>query len=159
MTLGHLSPESGSSNGPPPAFRPGRETADERGLSEGLRGRILVVEDEYFVGLSIESALAAAGFEVLAVVTSGEEALAKFEYLKPQLVLMDIRLAGKIDGIDTAVELRRAGVPSLFASAHSDPGTRARGELAKPVGWITKPFSDAALIEAVTSALKQITSQ
>ena len=159
MILGYPSIQFVSHKGRVPPIEPGREKAEDRSVAQGTAGRILVVEDDYFVGLSIESALAEAGFEVLAVVTTGEEALANGLAMKPQLVIMDIRLAGKIDGIETARELRRIGIPSLFASAHSDPGTRARGEAAKPLGWIIKPFSDGALIDAVTTALKQITRQ
>lgn len=118
------------------------------------RARILVVEDNYFVALNIESALLDAGFEVLGVVDSGEEALESVAVAKPDLVLMDIRLAGALDGIDTAIALHGMNIPSLFASAHCDPGMQARGANAEPRGWLVKPFTDAQLLNAVHLALE-----
>lgn len=118
------------------------------------RARILVVEDNYFVALNIESALLDAGFDVLGVVDSGEEALESVAAAKPDLVLMDIRLAGALDGIDTAIAMHALDIPSLFASAHCDAGMQARGADAEPRGWLVKPFTDAQLLEAVRAALQ-----
>lgn len=140
----------------PPSGSKKTQKASKPAEGESRAGRILVVEDDYFVGLALETALEGAGFTVLGVVTTGEEALVKAAELRPQLVLMDIRLAGPMDGIETARELRRQNIPSLFASAHSDPATRSRGQSARPLGWITKPFSDAALVDAVTAAVGRL---
>ncbi len=118
-------------------------------------GRIVVAEDNYLVGLAIEQALLDAGHEVAAVVASGEEAVSEASRLRPDLVLMDIRLAGQMTGIEAAVELKALGIPSLFASAHSDTATRLSGERAMPLGWLTKPFSAAELVSAVAAALAQ----
>ncbi len=118
------------------------------------RGRILVVEDNYFVALNIESSLLDAGFDVLGVVDSGEAALASVADSRPDLVLMDIRLAGALDGIETAIALHSMNIPSLFASAHCDDGMKARGATAEPRGWLVKPFTDAQLLEAVHLALE-----
>lgn len=118
------------------------------------RTRILVVEDNYFVALNIESALLDAGFEVAGVVDSGEEALAVVADTRPDLVLMDIRLAGELDGIDTAIALRDLNIDCVFASAHHDAGMKARGAPAKPRGWLVKPFTDAQLVETVRLALE-----
>ena len=104
------------------------------------RGRVLIVEDEYFVALDAEDALTSAGF-------TAEVAAAE----APDIVLMDIRLAGLRDGIDAAAEIRsRLGIPSLFATAHSDAATRARGdEAASPLGWLTKPYTPSEVALAV----------
>jgi DNA-binding response OmpR family regulator len=133
-----------------------KQAAHHKAESLRLVARILVVEDDYLVGLNSESALAEAGYQVVAVVPSGEEALQIAAELHPELVLMDIRLAGAMDGIDAAMALRKENVPVLYASAHSDEPTRLRGEEAKPLGWLTKPFSDAQLIAAVQAALRRI---
>lgn len=117
------------------------------------RSRILVVEDNYFVGLTIENALTDAGYEVTAVVDSGEAALENVVDGRPDLVLMDIRLAGDLDGIETAIALHRKGIVSLFASAHFDTAIKERGAAARPAGWLVKPFSDSELIGAVGLAL------
>lgn len=120
----------------------------------GARAQILVVEDNYFVALTIENALTDAGYRVLAVVDSGEAALESVAEARPDLVLMDIRLAGDLNGIDTAVALRRQGIVSLFASAHFDEGIKARGAAARPAGWLVKPFSDAEVVDVVRLALR-----
>ena len=129
---------------------------DSRRTGPGVAppGRILIVEDDYFVALESEAALLEAGHEVVAAVTTGEEALEVAGRTRPELVVMDIRLAGTLDGIDTAAELlRRHGLRCLFASAHADPGTRARAEAARPLGWLTKPYTGHALVAAVATAL------
>jgi DNA-binding response OmpR family regulator len=125
------------------------------------RGRVLVVEDEYFVALAAEEALAAAGFEVVGVTATAEEAVEIARAERPDLVLMDIRLAGARDGIDAAAEIRgRLGIPSLFATAHSDAATRARGEgAAAPMGWLTKPYAPTELAAAVAAALAKLRGQ
>jgi two-component system, response regulator PdtaR len=133
---------------------------ERRGAAEqpATAARILVVEDEYFVALTIEDALVDAGHEVVGVVASGEEALDAANELQPELVLMDIRLKGEMTGIDAALELRRRGVPSIFASAHSDETTKEAGGKAQPAGWLVKPFSHAELVAAVRAALARIRS-
>ena len=125
------------------------------------RGRVLVVEDEYFVALAAEEALAAAGFEVVGVAATAEEAVEIARAERPDLVLMDIRLAGVRDGIDAAAEIRSGlGIPSLFATAHSDAATRARGEgAAAPMGWLTKPYAPTELAAAVAAALAKLRGQ
>jgi len=128
----------------------------EHDSTEALTGKILIVEDDYFVGMTMEQALVDAGHEVLAVVNTGEEAVLESTRLRPDLVLMDIRLAGQMSGIEAALALRAEGITSLFASAHSDVATRSAGEKAQPAGWVTKPFSNADIVSAVAAALSQI---
>jgi CheY-like chemotaxis protein len=119
------------------------------------RGRVLIVEDEYFVALDAEDALTFAGFTVVGVATTAEEAAEIAAAESPDIVLMDIRLAGSRDGIDAAAEIRtRLGIPSLFATAHSDAATRARGDnAASPLGWLTKPYTQSEVTTAVTEAI------
>jgi DNA-binding response OmpR family regulator len=141
--------------GPPRSVR----TAAGEPEGVGSAGLILVVEDDYFVGLANEQALMDAGYTVVGVVATGEEAIAMAARSRPDLVLMDIRLAGEMDGIDAAIALRGQGIPTLFASAHSDRHTRQRGEQAKPTGWLVKPFSDAELVAAVRAGLLRSASR
>jgi two-component system, response regulator PdtaR len=122
----------------------------------GSTARILIVEDDFLVGISIEETLLEAGHDVVGLVATGEEAVEKGVLLRPDLVLMDIRLAGEMTGIEAAVQLRREGVPSLFASAHSDPGIKEAGVEAEPLGWLHKPFSSSALTAAVDLALARL---
>jgi CheY-like chemotaxis protein len=135
-----------------------RAQAGQEGGSaaDAARGRVLIVEDEYFVALDAEEALTSAGYEVCGIATSAEEALAEAE--RPELVLMDIRLLGPRDGIEAAAEIRqRLGLRSLFATAHSDSATRARAEAAaSPLGWLIKPYSREQLNGAVGAAMARL---
>lgn len=121
-----------------------------------MSARLFVVEDEYFVALVIEETMVSAGHDVLGVYASGEAAIAAAAELKPDLVLMDIRLAGAMTGIEAAIALKQLGIPCIFASANSDDGTRRAAERAAPLGWVTKPFAEAELVSAVAAALQRI---
>jgi CheY-like chemotaxis protein len=90
--------------------------------------RVLVVEDEFFLAVQIEEWLREAGFEVVDVVYTAEEAVAVAAAERPGLVIMDIRLAGETDGIAAALDiLARTGIRCIFASAHADPRARREG--------------------------------
>ena len=116
--------------------------------------RILIVEDDYFVAIDLEHRLQEAGFAVVGVATCFEEACELAASQKPVLALMDIRIAGARDGVETAIELQKLfRIPSIFATAHSDAVTRKRAEAARPAGWLQKPYSSSALLYAVRSAL------
>lgn len=140
--------------GAPPAARSGADGRTGTAPSPS-RGRILIVEDEYFVALDTEDALTSAGFTVVGVAATAEEAVGMTAAEAPDIVLMDIRLAGPRDGIDAAAEiLGRFGIRSLFATAHSDAATRARGDsAAAPLGWLTKPYSQGEVTAAVAEAI------
>ena len=146
-----------SSNG---HFGPDGVTASAAVLSPadkavGSNGpRILIVEDDYFVAVDLEYCLQEAGYAVVGLAASAEEAFELAAAKKPVLALMDIRIAGARDGVETAIELQKSfGIPSIFATAHGDAATRKRAEEAQPLGWLQKPYSAAALIEAVRFAL------
>jgi len=114
--------------------------------------RVMVAEDEYFVALDTSDLLTDAGYEVVAVVGTGEEAVAVAARLRPDVTLMDITLGGKMDGIEAAIALREMGLPVIFASAHSDPPMLARGAMANPLAWLTKPFDQVAMTRAMSRA-------
>src|SRR4051795_12889414 len=97
-------------------------------------------EDDYLVAIGLEHNLQEAGFEVVGIAGTAEEAVGLAAELKPHLAIMDVRLAGRRDGVDAAIELHATyGIPSLFATAQGDPATRARAEAAQPAGWLMKP--------------------
>ena len=126
-------------------------TADDagRGLDERPR-RILIVEDEFLIALELENRLLEAGFKVVGIAVTAREAVHLTASERPDLAIMDIRLAGPEDGVDAAVELFATfGVRSIFASAHSDLETRRRASSASPVGWLQKPYPADALIRLV----------
>jgi len=119
--------------------------------------RILIVEDEFIVSMEMESALAEAGFTVVGVANSADQAVQYAVRERPDLVIMDIRLIGQRDGIDAAIEISRStGIRCVFATAHRDVQTLARAEAAAPLGWLTKPYTRDMLIEAVTRALLKL---
>ncbi len=116
--------------------------------------RILVVEDEFLIALALEDMLSAAGYGVVGVARTFEEALRLSLESKPDLVLMDIQIASRRDGVDAAIQLREAfNIPSLFTTANVDPDTVGRAKAADPVGWLSKPYAPDALINAVDGAL------
>ncbi|MDG4885748.1 response regulator [Mesorhizobium sp. WSM4887] len=118
---------------------------------------ILIVEDDYLIALDIEAGLHAAGFQVAGPATTADEAIGLALSIKPALVLMDIRLLGKRDGVDAALELyRELGIRCIFTTAHGDRDVRFRAEAAKPLGWVQKPYSIATLIDAIRSGFQEI---
>jgi DNA-binding NarL/FixJ family response regulator len=115
---------------------------------------ILIVEDNYFAGLEAEEILEKAGFHVIGIAATAHEAFARAIEGRPDLIMMDIRLAQGGDGIDTAISLyQRYGFRSVFVTAHSDGETRARAAAAKPLGWVIKPFAPEGLVQAAFLAL------
>ena len=118
--------------------------------------RILVVEDDFIVGLELEAGLTEAGFEVVGIAMTAEEALSLAVAERPALVVMDIRLGSRRDGIDAAIDILQAvGARCIFASATQDHEIRARAAAAQPLGWIAKPYQVedlAARIHRVLSA-------
>jgi two-component system, response regulator PdtaR len=117
--------------------------------------RVLVVEDEFFLAVQIEEWLLDNGLDVVDVVHTADEAIAVAETERPDLVIMDIRLASETDGIAAALEiLDRTGVRCIFATAFADAATRERGEKARPHGWLRKPFTADVLLGAVKNALE-----
>jgi two-component system, response regulator PdtaR len=124
---------------------------------QDVSGRLLIVEDDYLVALQMESALTEAGFEVVGVAASADEVFQLIGETSPTLALMDIRINGERDGIDIALELfREHGIRCVFATAHHTAEIRARARAARPLGWLPKPYTMPALVEAVRSGLRDL---
>jgi PAS domain S-box-containing protein len=120
----------------------------------GLKARILVVEDERLVALALEKCLTQLGHEVVALETVGWNAVKQAEALQPDLVLMDIRLKGEMDGIEAAIRIHNTmNIPILYLTAYSDDSTLERAREAHPYGYILKPFEERALKSAIEVAL------
>lgn len=143
-----------SAGAPPPSGVDGQDDESGRGSRRTLRDtlRLLIVEDETFVALDVEQTLQGAGYEVVGLASSADEAIQQAAALRPDMILMDIRLLGQRDGVDAAVEIyERFGIRCLFASAHADAETRSRAAAAQPLGFLSKPFTRKALVDAVAS--------
>src|SRR6188768_4312203 len=120
---------------------------------------VIVVEDEGIVALDLCQSLESFGYKVLCHVSTGEEAIEKVASLKPDLVLMDINLAGKMDGVKAASIIHQSSqTPVIFLTAHADEGTLARAKFACPVGFLLKPFEPAELRASIETALFRIES-
>jgi DNA-binding NarL/FixJ family response regulator len=118
---------------------------------------ILVVEDDFLVAMQVETALADAGFAVAGSAASGEDAISMASVARPALVLMDIRLAGKMDGVEAALALfREHGIRCIFATAHHDTDVRRRAAPAQPLGWLHKPYTMPAMLAAVRQGLADL---
>jgi len=118
------------------------------------RPRILVVEDETIVSLDVQARLTDLGYEVAGVADRGEEALALAERERPDLVLMDIRLKGAMDGIAAAEEIRRRwNLPVVYLTAFSEESTLQRAKVTEPFGYILKPFEDREIQSVIEMAL------
>lgn len=133
----------------------------ERNDSSEVR-RILVVEDEAIVAEALARRLRADGWTVVGTPGTGRQALALCSTRDPDVVLMDIRLRGGVDGIEVASEIRGLDSPAVvFLTAHSDPATIERAKEVGPAGYLLKPFSDAQLRVTLETAyhVRQVEQQ
>jgi PAS domain S-box-containing protein len=118
------------------------------------RARVLLVEDENIVAMEIADLLRTLGYNVCGMVSSGEEAIDWTAKTDPDLTLMDIRLKGKLDGIEAAEEIRRRfRVPVVYLTAYADEATLERAKVTEPFGYLIKPFEERELHTAVEMAL------
>lgn len=134
--------------------RPGVPAVGEPRASGARDIRILVVEDDGIVAADIADALTRFGYGLAGRASSGEEATRKALQLEPDLVLMDVRLRGPMDGVAAAqVIMNHRRTPVVFLTASSDASTIERALVTEPLGYLIKPFRDAALRAAVELAL------
>ena len=119
------------------------------------RLRLILVEDEMIVAEDLRYTLSRLGYAIEGVFPTGERAIAAAAHIRPDLALVDIRLAGVMDGIETARQLRsRFGIPIVFATAHSDAATLSwTRDLAD--GFVFKPFDECALVSAIEEAVRK----
>ena len=125
-------------------------------ISRGHTGpiRVLLAEDEALIAHDLKALVQEIGYEVAGHVTRGEDALPAVRNYSPDVVLMDIRLRGRLDGIDAAADIaREVGTPVVFLTAHSDRATFERARELNPAGYIVKPFSERDLRIAIELAV------
>jgi len=108
--------------------------------------KIMVVEDESIIALDIKSRLKRLGYNIPAVVSSGEEAIKLAGEIRPDLVLMDILLKGSLNGIEAAKIINsEICIPVIFLSSFSDNKTMEEARSASPYGYLIKPFNEIEL--------------
>jgi two-component system, cell cycle sensor histidine kinase and response regulator CckA len=117
-----------------------------------MKARILVVEDESIVQLDLQTRLRRLGHSVIGVASRGEEAVAKAVDLAPDLVLMDVRLEGAMDGLEAARRIRaEREIPIIFVTAFADSTEPELIQLLRPC--LSKPFATPELQAAIARAL------
>ena len=121
-----------------------------------LRKRLLIVEDERVVALDLRGALEDLGYAVIGSAASSDAALEAIDRERPDLVLMDIRIDGSIDGIQTAGILRtRYQIPVVYLTAHVDDATLARALETEPAGYLVKPYNHDSLRTTIEVAFRR----
>ncbi len=116
--------------------------------------RILIVEDEMIIAMEIRATLKKLGYEVAGSVISGFDAIQTAADKMPDLVLMDIRLKGEMDGIDAAKKIMELyDIPVIFLTGNSDRTTVERAVAIKPAGFLTKPFNERELFGNIEMAI------
>lgn len=126
----------------------------EASTQSGDTPRILIVEDERIVAMDLAGTLTELGYSVAGMATRGEDAIEQAKRLNPNLILMDVRLAGKMDGIQAAQSIREErDVPVVYLTAHSDNETLRRAANTAASGYLVKPFKSPELRCVIEIAL------
>lgn len=122
--------------------------------------KIMVVEDDFIIATDISESLEEMGFEVCATLESGEEAVNKIGEYHPDIILMDVNLAGNLDGIETVNQINKTNpTPVIFLTANNDHLTFERAKNTEPFAYITKPFDTADLQRAIELAVDKFQKQ
>jgi len=116
--------------------------------------KILVVEDDLLISEEIAVVLSKAGYEVTAIVDTCDAALEDVRVNPPDLIFMDIRISGEVDGIETAKRLKDLGdYPVIFLTNLHDKDTLKRAMTVKPANYLAKPFTSYQLLVSIEHAL------
>lgn len=116
--------------------------------------RIMIVEDEVLIAAELEQQLLSYGYEVPALATSGERALELLATIRADLILMDIKLKGELDGIETAGRIRASHrIPVIFLTAFADDSLLEKAKGGEPFGYLIKPVDSRELHSTIAMAL------
>ena len=116
--------------------------------------KVLIVEDDPLLALSMREVLTLVGFEIAGIAASVSEALRLAGDTRPDLAIFDVRLAGRRDGIEGAALLRECyGVPAVFVTGQADEATRQRASQVGAVGYLDKPVHPKELIKVVEATI------
>jgi len=149
---GHLAPRPGR-----PRIVYSRDGTTGPANAQFEPARLMIVEDDYLIASEMEGALRDAGFEVVGIAESAEQAVELASAHGPLLAIMDIRLSGGRDGADAAIDLFSLhGIRCVFATAHHTAETRKRAKPANPLAWLAKPYTMQALLVVVRNAVQDV---
>lgn len=122
--------------------------------------KILVVEDEMIIGANISLQLTALGYEVSGIVPRGEDALLHLKENQPDIVLMDINLKGKMDGVETGLLMQQEhDIPIIYLTANADQANFERAKETHPYAFISKPFKKLDLQRAVELTVARLLTE
>ncbi|MGE5846161.1 MAG: response regulator [Ignavibacteria bacterium] len=116
--------------------------------------KILIAEDEKIIALDLKMILEKAGYSVISILDNLNDITAKISEIKPNLVLLDINLDEKYEGLRVAGYLNKLDIPLIFISGSTDQKTIRRAKSIKPCGYINKPFDELRILSAVEKCLK-----
>jgi len=115
---------------------------------------LLIVDDEAIISMQLGRRLTTMGYTIAGMAASGEDAIEKARSIRPDLVLMDIVMPGKMDGIDAAkIITKELGIPVVFITSYADDTIIEKAKSVRPYGYIVKPFNELELKAAIEVAL------
>jgi len=116
--------------------------------------RVLIVEDETIIAMDIQYVLENSGFHVSDIVSTGEESIEKASLMHPDVILMDIKLKGKMDGVNAAKKIyKKFQIPILYVSAYDNDKALKNLQSVKCFGFLNKPFEENELKTAIKAVL------
>jgi len=116
--------------------------------------KILIVEDDGIIADNLATTLTKFGYEVVGSARSGEDAITEAKAVSPNLILMDIHLAGNVNGIDAAAHIsEKMNIPIIYLTAYSEDGLLQRAKITEPYGYLVKPIRDRELYATIEMAL------
>ena len=119
--------------------------------------KILVIEDEMIIGAKISMQLTTLGYEVTGILPRGEEAVIHVAENKPDIIILDIHLKGKLDGIETALQIQKQlDIPIIYLTANSDEATFNRAKASRPYAFISKPYKQLDLQRAIELTISRM---
>jgi len=118
--------------------------------------RILVVEDDAIIAFCLQGTLIDSGYDVVGPVASGEEAIQKASKQRPDLVLMDINLAGELNGVEAAAQIQaQLGIPVIYLTGYTEDVLQQGARMAGPYAYLSKPVHERELCTTIEMMLNR----
>lgn len=116
--------------------------------------KILIVEDEFVIAQDLKMTIEGFGYDIVAVESTGEEAVIKASELQPDLIMMDIMLEGDMDGIEASEIIHQnSDIPIIYLTAYADTSTLVRAKASRPEAYLLKPWDERELHNTIKMAL------